>query len=148
MQLAKITILPSHLLYLIPSFPTGWTNWPINELHVSLLVTQTQEHYYTNSCSRDSLNSLLLWIFCVIHLLHLFSTLWYLPFFCIAVYCSMRKILNLNYIVLVICYLWKNLSSVFITRISFKSKLTMKQLLLSKFIRYLNKASLIHNIKH
>ena len=34
-QLAKITIPNIHFLYPIPSPQTGWTNWSINEVHIS-----------------------------------------------------------------------------------------------------------------
>ena len=36
-QMAKITMLSSYPCYPIPSPPTGWTNWPINEVHICKL---------------------------------------------------------------------------------------------------------------
>ena len=36
-QLAKITISSIHILRPIHSPPTGWTNWPINEVNISKL---------------------------------------------------------------------------------------------------------------
>ena len=35
--LAKLTISPNYPIYRIPYTPSGWTNWPINDVHDSNL---------------------------------------------------------------------------------------------------------------